>query len=186
LSISVISMRSFSSRGSVVFRLPLAAVAVLAAVVAGCRQPARVEPTVAVTSPDGVTLTTVREPGLVYQKALWRRPGPGDTIRSAERREWSHASDGVRRWQWFLEFTPSAATRDWLATNPFSLAPVTQVVWPVGPSALPEWFPRDVSGMIIMQKNGGGFTFIQSKDGTHVFAMDEGSGFSAAAGEPAG
>jgi hypothetical protein len=128
-----------------------------------------------------LNLTTTRDPAEVFQRAFWRRPVPGDRILHAERREWSHSSDGVVRWQWFLAFEPAAGTREWLDGNPFGLAVVSSPVWSAVTAEAPPWFPRDLTGWGVEQKSGAGLTLLRSADGRRVFARDEGFGFAQAA-----
>ena len=128
---------------------------------------------------DGTSVFSIEDPKIVFKKAFWRHPGEEDQILHAERREWSTA-DGVGRWQWFIEVRPGAAMKEWLATNPFGLAPTKGSVEISGGGA-PPWFSIFGPGREIFQKQGGGFTLFYSTDGTRVFAMDSGYGFTQAA-----
>lgn len=126
-------------------------------------------------APDGMTLTIVTDPVLVFQKAFWRRPVEEDHILHAERREWSTSADGVKQWRWFLAVNPGPALRDWLASNPFSLAG-TNGADDFG--AAPTWFPKSSKEFIIQQKAGGRLTFMWSADRQSLYASDAGDGFS--------
>jgi hypothetical protein len=127
---------------------------------------------------DGSSVFSIQDPKVVFKKAFWRHPGEDDQILHAERREWSTA-DGVGRWQWFIEVHPGTAMKEWLVTNPFSLAPARSDVEISGGGA-PPWFTISKPGRKIFQKQGGGFTLFYSADGTRVFAMDSGYGFATA------
>jgi hypothetical protein len=93
---------------------------------------------------DGMTLTTITDPVLVFQKAFWRRPARDDL--NAERREWSTSADGVRQWRWFLAVKPGPALREWLAGNPFSLGETSS---PADLDSAPAWFPKASKEFII-------------------------------------
>ncbi len=138
----------------------------------------------AVTAPaaDGSTLTTVADPAQVFQKAFWRRPEAADTILHAERREWSTPADGVKRWQWFLSVEPGPGLKEYLAANPFALAPVPPAEEPAAFAAAlgaspPEWFPKNGKGYQIQKHLSGSFLLLTSEDGKTLHATDTGTGF---------
>ena len=70
------------------------------------------------------TLAVEQNKEAVFQRAFWRRPGAGDRILHAERRDWKDAGAAVQKWQWFVAVAPSPEFRRWLLEdNPFELAP---------------------------------------------------------------
>ena len=123
---------------------------------------------------DGMSLTTVTDPSVVFKKAFWRRPDAGSEILHAERREWSTASDGVRKWQWFIAVSPGPQLLEWLDTNPFSLAAAGSSK---GLENAPDWFPRPSMDFQIQQNAEGHFTLMLSADRKQLFATDSGLGF---------
>jgi len=123
----------------------------------------------------GLALT--EDPALVFKKAFWRTPASDDRILHAERREWSDASAGVTRWSWFLAINPSPALREWLATNPFSLATLSSNVKISALYKAPTWFPEDTAGFQIQQNASGSFFVIYSSKENLIFATDSGHGF---------
>ena len=113
-------------------------------------------------------------PELVFARAFWRRPAEGDRILHADRREWSD-SGGVTRWQAFLAIEPGPALRDWLATNPFSLAKVPAASRET-PNP-PAWFPRKTEDFTIQQSLIGNMLILTAPGGSPVYFTDHGQGF---------
>ena len=130
---------------------------------------------------DGMTLTTITDPVLVFQKAFRRRPARDDLILHAERREWSTSAEGAKQWRWFLAVKPGPALRDWLASNPLSLA---RTVVPDHPAMAPGWFPKVSEEFILQQKSDGHLAFTWSADRLSLYASDSGHGFAAPSAEP--
>ncbi|MES2705022.1 MAG: hypothetical protein V4726_00320 [Verrucomicrobiota bacterium] len=130
------------------------------------------------TSTDGTT---------VFQKAFWRRPGDGDRILHAERREWLD-SGGVSRWQWFIAAEPSPALVKYLREeNAFGLtsANTTGGGGKAGFRPAPDWFPADPSGFDVLSGSAGSLKLLFSKTGNQLYASDSGGGFRPGASEPA-
>ena len=128
---------------------------------------------------DGMTLTTITDPVLAFQKAFWRRPARDDL--NAERREWSTSAEGVKQWRWFLAVKPGPALRDWLAGNPFSLA---RTGAPDRPTMAPAWLPKVSKEFILQQKADDHLTFMWSAHRLSLHASDSGYGFAAPSAEP--
>lgn len=122
----------------------------------------------------GETLEKSFPPELVFRRAFWRRPTPEDRILHADRREWSD-TQGVTRWQAFLAVEPGPALRDWLATNPFSLATVPALSSEI-PNP-PEWFPKNFDGFTIQQSPIGNMVILTAASGSTVYFTDHGKGF---------
>ncbi|MES2707043.1 MAG: hypothetical protein V4726_10625 [Verrucomicrobiota bacterium] len=135
----------------------------------------------------GASVTTSTDPVKVFQMAFWRRPAEGDLILNAERREWTTAADGVRKWQWFLAVKTGPALKSWLARNPFALSepPATSApgllaaAFP-SPYPPPDWFPRETGGLRIQKHRAGPLMLLFSADGSTVYAADAGGGFTPA------
>jgi hypothetical protein len=122
----------------------------------------------------GETLEKSFPPELVFRRAFWRRPAPEDRILHASRREWSDAQ-GVTRWQAFLAVEPGPTLREWLATNPFSLATVPSLAREI-PNP-PEWFPKKLDGFTIQQSPIGNMVILTAGSGSTVYFTDHGQGF---------
>ena len=118
---------------------------------------------------------------VVFQRAFWRPPGVGDRIRQGIRREWSDAP-GVKRWQSFLAVEPGPAFRDWLATNPFSLATVSSLNRKIPDP--PGWFPNNLDGFTIQQAPFGNLVLLTAPGGAVVYFADYGMGFARPAETP--
>ena len=129
----------------------------------------------------GETLEKSFPPELVFRRAFWRRPTPEDRILHAARREWSD-TQGVTRWQAFLAVEPGLALRDWLATNPFSLATVPALSSEI-PNP-PEWFPKNFEGLTIQQSPIGNMVILTAPGGSPVYFTDHGKGFARTAETP--
>jgi hypothetical protein len=133
-------------------------------------------------TPQADAPTTVNsDPKEIFQRAFWRRPGDGDKILHAERREWSDA-DGVSKWQWFLVVEPSPELVKHLREdNAFGL---------VSGGSLPEikrppsWFTPPSTDVDVLQAPHGNLRLIFSKNKNLLHAMDAGGGFQAGAPEP--
>jgi hypothetical protein len=122
----------------------------------------------------GESLEKSFPPELVFRRAFWRRPAPEDRILHADRREWSD-SGGVTRWQAFLAVEPGPALREWLATNPFSLAAVPSPSRDI-PNP-PAWFPKKTGGFTIQQSPIGNMLLLTAPGGSPVYFTDHGQGF---------
>jgi hypothetical protein len=120
-------------------------------------------------------------PELVFRRAFWRRPAPDDRILHADRREWSDAQ-GVTRWQAFLAVEPGPALREWLATNPFSLATVPSPAREI-PNP-PDWFPKNLDGFTIQKSPVGNTAILTAAGGSPVYFTDHGKGFARPAETP--
>lgn len=128
-----------------------------------------------------VTLAVEPDKTQVFQRAFWRRPGSGDRILHAERKEWSDAT-GVQKWQWFIVVDPSPEFRRWLIEdNPFELAALASGGEEVAVENAPKWFPGlDARAALAQYRNRGGrmIVLLDRKSG-RIFATDGGSGFAA-------
>ena len=128
-------------------------------------------------TPETTTSETLEKsfpPELVFRRAFWRRPAPEDRILHADRREWSDAQ-GVTRWQAFLAVEPGPALREWLATNPFSLAKVPALSGEI-PNP-PAWFPKNFEGLTLQQAPIGNMAMLTAAGGSPVYFTDHGKGF---------
>jgi len=137
-----------------------------------------------VEKPDSASRETLEKsfpPELVFRRAFWRRPAPEDRILHASRREWSDAQ-GVTRWQAFLAVEPGPTLREWLATNPFSLATVPSLAREI-PNP-PEWFPKKLDGFTIHQSPIGNMVILTAPGGSPVYFTDHGKGFARPAETP--
>jgi len=121
-------------------------------------------------------------PDIVFGRVLWRQPSPDDRILHALRREWSD-QQGVTRWQAFLAIEPGPALRDWLATNPFSLASVVSATREI-PNP-PSWFPKKLGGFMIQQAPLANMLIFTAPGGSPVYLTDHGQGFARPAAKPA-
>lgn len=120
----------------------------------------------------------------VFRRGFWRQPTTADRIVNGERIEWSD-TEGVNRWQWFLQVEPSAELlRDLRDPGVFGVAPVTRPrAWSKEGATVPKWFPAlsKEGDFEIHQHPTSGFTLLyQARDNT-LFATDSGEGFAAPA-----
>lgn len=150
----------------------------------------RPSPPVVISAADaaaGASVTTTTDPVRVFQMAFWRRLAEGDRILNAERREWTTAADGIRKWQWFLAVKPGPALKSWLASNPLALSEppassasgLLEAAFP-SPYPPPDWFPRETEGLRIQKHRAGPLMLLFSPDGSTVYAADAGGGFTPA------
>lgn len=129
----------------------------------------------------GESLEKSFPPELVFRRAFWRRPTPDDRILHAVRREWSD-SEGVTRWHAFLAVEPGPALREWLATNPFSLATVPTISREIPDP--PGWFPKKFEGFTVQQSTNGNMLILTAPGGSPVYFTDHGKGFARPAETP--
>lgn len=117
----------------------------------------------------------------VFRRAFWRNPGSGDTVRQAERREWSDAS-GVQRWDWFIAVEASEALAAYLLEqNPFQLMTKSE---PQTFTEVPAWFPESSEGFNLHQSQSGEMTVLFNPDTRQLYATGQGFGFRSGAPEP--
>jgi hypothetical protein len=120
----------------------------------------------------------------VFQRAFWRRPSEQDQIVHAERRHWVDIdTDGVEKWQWFIEVKPGADFTAWLlTTNPFDLELVSSVSPKVDLSTPPDWMPagENLAKLVHYRKRGGDFHVFHDLAQNRLFATDNGGGFTLA------
>ena len=129
-------------------------------------------------SPAAVTI----DPAEVFQRAFWQRPGPGDHILHAERREWTDPA-GVKNWQWFLVVEPSPGLVKYLRQdNAFGLVPVPEV--PEITDA-PPWFAVRPDEVDVLQAPHGNLNLFFSKTQRLLHATSSGTGFRPGAPEAA-
>lgn len=117
----------------------------------------------------------------VFRRAFWRNPGPENTIRQAERREWSDAS-GVQRWDWFIAVEASQSLAAYLLEqNPFQLIAMldTQTF-----TEVPAWFPESSDGFDLQQSQNGEMTILFNPDSRQLYATGHGFGFKPGVPEP--
>ncbi len=129
-----------------------------------------------------VALSTDSE--LVFRRAFWRRPGPGDTILHAERRESAGDGASVAEWRWFLVLKPSPELRAWLETNPFSLRPVAAPGETATAADRPAWFAPDWKACEVRQNPEGRFILAYAAGENLLYATDSGHGFAPPARAP--
>jgi len=127
----------------------------------------------------GTTLQTTRDAEEIFRRAFWRDPAPEDLILHAERREWHSETDGVRRWQWFIEIEPGPAFHDWFfIENPFRLAPADPPPPLAEAATAPAWFPRQPPASATVHQNPEGtFVVIYHPQQNKLHATDNGHGF---------
>lgn len=155
------------------------------AIVAFLLMPSKSEesaPSREVRVPETVEDTTLRittDPGIVFQRAFWRRPGVEDKVLHAERLEWTNASGEVVKWQWFVVVESGAATQNWLAENPFGLRPDSGEVYSSDEAYRPEWFPAptELREHHVLTSTNGRHKLATSKDGKRLYGTDSGFGF---------
>ena len=95
-------------------------------------------------APEGLST----DPELVFRRAFWRRPGAGDEILHAERREKAGDGASVAEWRWYLVVKPGPELRAWLATNPFSLHPAPAAAGlELNAAGHPVWFAPRLAGL---------------------------------------
>jgi len=117
----------------------------------------------------------------IFRRAFWQRPGAGDKILHAERREWADAT-GVLKWQWFLEVEASPELIRYLRDdNAFGLSPAQEVPDVEG---APAWFVYPATGVNFLKSRRGQMTLCFSKTGNRLFASDSGTGFRPGAPAP--
>ena len=129
------------------------------------------------------TLAVEQDKAQVFQRAFWRRPGAGDKILHAERRDWTDAGAAVQKWQWFVAVAPSPEFRRWLLEdNPFELATVAAGAAVPEVENPPAWFPpkEALMGMKQYRNRGGYFVVFHDPQSGRIFAADAGAGFAAA------
>jgi len=129
-----------------------------------------------------VALST--DPELVFRRAFWRRPGSGDAILHAERRESAGDGASVAGWRWFLVVKPGPELRAWLETNPFSLRPVAAPGEPATAVDRPAWFTPDWKTCEVRQNPEGRFILAYSAGENLLYATDSGHGFTPPARAP--
>ena len=130
----------------------------------------------------GLSLEREKEKNEVFRRAFWRNPSPEDTIRHAERREWSSAS-GVQRWDWFIAVDASEELTTYLLEqNAFHLIKITEQQTFV---EVPQWFPKASSGFDLHQSSNGEMTILFNPTSKQVYAKSEGRGFRSGTQEPA-
>ncbi len=131
----------------------------------------------AIPAPPAETLSRTLEFDAVFGRALWRRPQPDDLIKNAERRDWSD-SEGVTRWDWFLEILPGASLQTWFDTNPFSLRKIEGAVpqIPAAEAARPEWFPKEASFFEVFQSSTSSFLMLRDPATKKIYLSDSGGG----------
>ena len=113
--------------------------------------------------------------------AFWRNPATEDTIRQAERRQWSGES-GVQRWDWFIGVDASESLSTYLLEqNPFQL---TATAEPQTFSEVPAWFPVTSAGFTIDQSLNGEMTILFNSATRQLYAKSNGHGFKPGAPEP--
>lgn len=117
------------------------------------------------------------DPELVFRRAFWRRPGQGDTILHAERRESSGDGASVAQWRWFLVVKPGPELRAWLETNPFSLRPVAAPGEAATAADRPAWFAPDWKACEVRQNPEGRFILAYAAGENLLYATDSGHGF---------
>jgi hypothetical protein len=129
-------------------------------------------------APAAVTI----DPAELFRRAFWQRPGTGDKILHAERREWTDAA-GLKQWQWFLVVEPSPELVKYLRDdNAFGL--VRGSVGVLDPEA-PSWFVFKPDEFSIFQSPHAGMRLMFSKTDNVLYATDSGRGFTKGAPEPA-
>ncbi len=129
-------------------------------------------------TPAAVTI----EPAELFRRAFWQRPGTGDKILHAERREWTDA-DGLKRWQWFLVVEPSPELVKYLREdNAFGLVPGS--AGSLNPEP-PSWFVFKPDEFSIFRAPHSGMRLMFSKTENLLYATDSGQGFTKGAPEPA-
>jgi hypothetical protein len=137
---------------------------------------------VLLTAP-GEVVVVETDAAAVFRRAFWRHPSEADLIQHAERREWSvQQSEGLLRWQWFLQLSPGPELLDVLRKEgAFGLSlSAAPRAW----SSLatpPHWFPsRDaIEGHEVYQAPQGGMTLLYLAKENLLFATDEGHGMAA-------
>lgn len=135
--------------------------------------------------PEPATTEVMRadfRPEDVFARALWRRPDPADRILHADRCEWLDP-DGVSRWSSFLAVQPGQALREWLASNPFSLATVASLDRELPDR--PDWFPATHDGYRLQQSASGNLVILTHDSSGTVYLADHGSGFTRPTQSPA-
>jgi hypothetical protein len=148
---------------------------------ASCRKAPDPDPAPPAEHPEapGTTLQTNHDSAEIFRRAFWRDPTPEDKILNAERREWLSETDGVRRWQWFIEIEPSPAFRQWFFDeNPFRLASVHSPPPLAEAASAPAWFPRHPpAAATVHQNTEGTFVVIYNPQDNNLYATDNGHGF---------
>ena len=142
--------------------------------------PAPADPPVSQRPPTPAAVTI--EPAELFRRAFWQRPGTGDKILHAERREWTDA-DGLKRWQWFLVVEPSPELVKYLREdNAFGLVPGS--AGSLNPEP-PSWFVFKPDEFSIFRSPHSGMRLMFSKTENLLYATDSGQGFTKGAPEPA-
>lgn len=132
-------------------------------------------------APEGLST----DPELVFRRAFWRRPGAGDEILHAERREKAGDGASVAEWRWYLVVKPGPELRAWLATNPFSLHPAPAAAGlELNAAGHPVWFAPDWQACEVRQNPEGRLIFAYSTADNLLYATDSGHGFTAPARAP--
>jgi len=189
----VVKPQAIVSRHSVPSGLTALMLAFAAVGLSGCGKAAHPAPAPELVAPAPAKITEVAaaadqpatavalstDPELVFRRAFWRRPGPGDTILHAERRETSAAASIVAEWRWFLVLKPSPELRAWLGTNPFSLRPVAAPSEEANPADRPAWFTPDWKACEVRENPEGRFILAYSSGDNLLYATDSGHGFTA-------
>jgi len=98
----------------------------------------------------------------------------GDLILHADRHEWSEP-EGLTRWRFFLAVHPGPELRQWLATNPFSLATAANLSRDIPDR--PDWFPSTAAGHTLQQSITGNLIILTSTFDGAVYLADHGKGF---------
>ncbi len=124
------------------------------------------------------------DPALVFRRAFWRRPGAGDEILHAERRETAGDGATLAEWSWYLVMKPGPELRAWLETNPFSLRTVPTPGEVAPADDRPAWFAPDWKACEVRQNPEGRFILAYSAAENLLYATDSGHGFAPPARTP--
>lgn len=122
------------------------------------------------------------DPARVFRHAFWRQPDAGDQLEAGLRREWHGDSGSVAAWQWFLVFTASAPTLEYLIhDNAFGLIALTGAT-PMFADP-PQWFTFDSANCRFLVHPTGNMVLIWEPDTGRIAATDFGAGLRPAAAE---
>ena len=120
-------------------------------------------------------------PAEIFRRVFWKRPGEGDRILQAERRE-EKLADGRSRWRSFLEVEASPALLDYLRReNAFGMVRLAGVA-PVQDA--PKWFVIESSTHEAFATPPGSLKVFFAKMGGRLYAYGEATSFTAPAPVP--